>query len=334
MTFRILASTRFFDHATEQYLHDQGCEVVRTGLADEVQDDVLDPVRLGELLEGVDGWIVGTAPVTRELLTSRPSVRVIARRGVGYDTVDVVAAKELGRVVTIAPGGNEPAVADHAVALMLGVAKRLREGHQALQNGRWQPLTSSELYRKTVGLIGFGRISRAVAKRVAGFDARVIAYDPFPDKAAAEELGVEFVDLDQILSESDFVSLHLPLNHDTRYLIDAKALAMMKPTAIVVNTSRGGLIDEDALYTALAQRRLGGAGLDVFEGEVDASKRRAAQNLLDLPNVIGSAHAAGSSEEGLQRTNRIAADTVLAVLHGRNPEKQCIVADGRSPRQS
>lgn len=334
MTFRILASTRFFDHATEQYLRDQGCEVVRTGLADEVQDDVLDPVRLSELLDGVDGWIVGTAPVTRELLTSRPSVRVIARRGVGYDTVDVDAAKELGRVVTIAPGGNEPAVADHAVAMMLGVAKRLREGHQAVQHGSWQPLISSELYRKTVGLIGFGRISRGVAKRVAGFDARIIAYDPFPNVTAAEDLGVEFVDLDEVLSKSDFVSLHLPLKSDTRHLIDAKALAKMKPTSIVVNTSRGGLIDEDALYMALAQRRLGGAGLDVFEGEADASKRGAAQNLLDLPNVIGSAHAAGSSEEGLQRTNRIAAATVLAVLHGGNPEKQCIVADGRTSGQS
>ncbi|MCY1315304.1 Hydroxypyruvate reductase [compost metagenome] len=329
MAFRVLVSTRFFDQATEQYLREQGCEVVRTGLADDIQDDVLDPARLIELLEGVDGWIVGTAPVTRELLAKHPSIKVIARRGVGHDTVDTVAAKDLGRVVTIAPGGNEPAVADHTVAMMLGVAKRLREAHQALQAGKWQPLTSGELYQKTVGLVGFGRIARAVAKRVAGFDARIITYDPFPNNAVAAELGVEFLDLDRLLAESDYISLHLPLNEKTRHLIGQSAFSRMKSTAILVNTSRGGLVDEEALHAALVDRRLGGAGIDVFEGEADQSKRGIAERLVSLPNVIASAHAAGSSEEGLQRTNRIAAQAVLAVLRGGDPDKHCIVVDGR-----
>lgn len=330
MRFKVLASTRFFDQATEAYLREQNCDVVRTGLADDVQDDVLEPARLAELLEGVDGWIVGTAPVTRELLNAFPNLKVIARRGVGYDTVDTVAAKDLKRVVTIAPGGNEPAVADHAVAMMLAVAKRLREGHQALQNGKWQPLTSSELYQKTVGLIGFGRISQAVAKRVAGFDARIISYDPFPNTAAAEQLGVEFVDLSCLIQESDYVSLHIPLTDATRHLLNAAMFEGMKPTAIVVNTSRGGLIDEDALYAALLGNKLGGAGIDVFEGEADVSKRGVAERLLKLPNVIASAHAAGSSQEGLRRTNHIAANTVLAVLRGGVPERQCVVVDGRN----
>jgi D-3-phosphoglycerate dehydrogenase len=329
MAFRILASTRFFDDATEQYLREHGCEVVRTGLAKDVQDDMLEPACLDAILEGVDGWIVGTALVTRALLEAHPSVKVIARRGVGHDTVDSVAAWELGRVVTIAPGGNEPAVADHAVALMLGVSKRLREGHQALQNGNWQPLMSSELYQKTVGLIGFGRVACAVAKRVAGFDTRIVAYDPHPNQAAADELGVEFIPFDRLLSESDFLSLHLPLTHDTRHFIGREALLLAKKTAILVNTSRGGLIDEEALLEALRAGKLGGAGLDVFEAEADHACRPVAEALFELTNVVASAHAAGSSDGGLQRTNKIAAGTVLNVLRGGTPEPQFIVVDGR-----
>lgn len=328
--YKVLASTRFFDHDTEQYLRQQGCEVVTTGLADDVQDDMLDPVRLHALLDNVDGWIVGTAPVTRELLMVHPRLQVIARRGVGYDAVDTKAAEELGRVVTIAPGGNEPAVADHAVAMMLCVAKRLRESHASLQGGKWQPLAGSELYGKTVGLVGFGRIAKAVARRVAGFDTRIIAHDPFQDKAAAATFNVEFVDLAGLFAESDYISLHVPLMTTTRHLVNAQAISRMKSSAILINTSRGGLIDEQALLAALLEGRLGGAGLDVFEGEADMSCRAIAQELFKRPNVIASAHAAGSSEEGLQRTNRIAANTVLNVLRGEALPSQYVVVDGRA----
>lgn len=328
MAFNVLVSTRFFDLAAEQLLRDNGCEVTRTGLPDDVQDDTLGDAALNRLLEGADGWIVGTAPVTRDLLLAHPGLKVIARRGVGYNTVDVDAARELRRFVTIAPGGNEPAVADHAVGMMLDIAKRLHEGHLAMQAGRWSPLVGTELFGKTVGLVGFGRIAQAVAKRVKGFDTTILAYDPYPNQAAAEAVGARFVDLSELLAESDYVSLHLPLTKDTQHLIGREALSTMKAGAILINTARGGLIDEAALLDALKEGHLTGAGLDVFEGEADPRRRDTILELIALPNVIATAHAGGSSDEGLSRTNRISAQTVIDVLHGRPPQPQCVVVEG------
>lgn len=325
MAFQILASTRFFDAEAEQLLVDHGCEVRRTGLSQDVQDDTIAPGELDRLLAGIDGWIVGTALVTRDLLTKHPQLKVIARRGVGYDTVDVTAARELGRRVIISPGGNEPAVADHAVGMMLALAKRLREGHLAMQANRWSPLVGTELCEKTVGLVGFGRIAQAVGRRVRGFDANVLAYDPHPNNEAANAIGARFVEMPELLGKSDYISLHLPLTEQTRHLFDRNRMLQLKRGAILVNTARGGLIDEAALVDLLRSNHLMGAGLDVFEGEADPSKREHIKELIALPNVIASAHSAGSSREGLMRTNRLAAKSVLDVLNGREPSPQCVV---------
>jgi D-3-phosphoglycerate dehydrogenase len=336
MSRRVLVSTRYFDATGERRLIEGGCEVVRTGLPDNAQDDTLPPERLDELLTGVAGWIVGTAPVTRARLAAHPGLRIIARRGVGYDTVDVEAVRAFNRTLTIAPGGNEPAVADHAVGMMLALAKRLRDGHLALQANRWTPLVGTELYGKTVGLIGLGRIARAVARRLTGFDGTVIAYDPMVDAETAASAGVRLVGMEELLAESDYISLHLPLTPETRHLIDAAALARTKPGVILVNTARGGLIDESALADALASGRVGGAGLDVFEGEADPEQRGSILRLLADPNVIATAHAAGSSREGLERTNVIAAQCVIDALNGELPPSHCVVVEGdlrsRDPR--
>lgn len=330
MAFRIFASTRYFDLDTQNYLESQGCEVLRSGLPDGEQDDRLDPDILNDRLKDIDGWIVGAVRVTRSLLEAHPSIKVIARRGVGYNNVDIESARALRRVVTIAPGGNEPAVADYAIAMMLAVARRLREGHDTLRAGKWQPLVGVELYKKTVGIIGFGRIGRMVAKRLSGFDAKILAYDPFFDKVSAESFGVNLTDLETLLRESDFISLHLPLTQKTHHIIDQNAFTKIKPSAIIINTARGGLIDEEALLLALKNGCLGGAGLDVFEGEANHASRSILEDLLSLQNVVASAHAAGSSKEGLQRANRIAAESVLKVLRGEPLAKDYIVVDGRS----
>lgn len=328
MSRRVLVSTRYFDAAGERRLAEAGCTVIRTGLPDNVQDDTLPPERIYELLTDVDGWIVGTAPVTRALLAAHPGLRVVARRGVGYDAVDVDAVRALGRTLTIAPGGNEPAVADHAVGMMLALAKRLREGHLALEADRWSPLVGTELYGKTVGLVGLGRIARAVARRLTGFDGTIIAYDPMVSPEAASAAGVRLVGMDDLLAESAYISLHLPLTPETRHMIDAAALAKTKPGVILVNTARGGLIDESALANALDSGQVGGAGLDVFEGEADPGQRASILRLLAAPNVIATAHAAGSSREGLERTNAIAAQCVIDVLNGVTPPRHCVVAEG------
>src|ERR1700687_1930792 len=273
MSRTVLATATFFDEAAIAFLKANNCNVVLSGLPPGAPDTSLTRERVFELLRDVDGWIVATAPVTREMLTSFPKLSVIAKRVVGYDQVDVAAAKELGRVVTFAPGGNGPSVGDHTIALMLGVAKNLCEFRELMRAGDWSVQPVTELYRKTVGLVGLGRIGRGVAQRLKGFEATILAYDEIPDQAYASANGIRFVGLPYLLRESDYVSLHLPLTPASRHLIDESALASMKQTAIVVNTARGGLIDEAALLEALRAGKLGGAGLDVFLGEQDPAER-------------------------------------------------------------
>jgi D-3-phosphoglycerate dehydrogenase len=326
----VLVTSTFFDEAASAFLKAHNCKVVLSGLGPGVPDTSLSNERVFELLRGANGWIVATAPVTRQMMESFPELLVIAKRGVGYDQVDVAAARELGRVVTFAPGGNGPSVGDHTIALMLAVAKRLCEFQERMRAGDWSVQPVSELYRKTVGLVGLGRIGRGVAQRLNGFEATILAYDEIPDQVYASAHGIRFVDFPYLLGESDYISLHLPLTPASRHLIDERALASMKETAILINTARGGLIDEAALLKALRAGKLGGAGLDVFWGEQEPSGRTVAEELMRLPNVVVTPHVAGASREGLARGNMLAAQGIVAVLDGGMPAAECLVTDGRS----
>lgn len=323
---RVVITTRLFDDAATRYLEAHGCEVVPSGLPSDALDTHIPDARLAELLDGSAGWIVGQRAVTEDVLKAFPDLKVIARRGVGVDKVNVEAARALGRVVTIAAGANDVSVADHTLALMLALARRLSESQARMQAGDWRVLAGTDLTEKTVGLVGFGRIARAVARRVRGFDAQILVATPRPDPEAE---GVRFVDLATLLRESDHVSLHLPLGPATRHLIDSAALAQMKPSAFLINTARGGLIDEDALLAALRSGQIAGAGLDVFEAEIDPAFRPVADALLSEPNVVATPHAAGSSAEALARGNLISAQCVVSVLDGGDPPSGCVVADGR-----
>ncbi|MDQ0505697.1 phosphoglycerate dehydrogenase [Xanthobacter agilis] len=323
---KVLVTTRLFDDAATHHLVARGCTVVPSGLAPDALDTDISDADLDRLLDGAAGWIVGQRAVTRAVLARHPGLKVIARRGVGYDRVDVAAAEDLGRVVTIAAGANDAAVADHTLALMLAVLRRLRESAAALAAGDWRVVSGSDLYGKTVGLVGFGRIARQVARRLHGFDVRVLVETPRPDFAAA---GVTYVTLPELLASSDVVSLHAPLGPTTLHLLNGETLGRMKPGAVVVNTARGGLIDDAALLVALAAGRLGGAGLDVFEAETDPALRPVAEALVARPDVVASAHAAGSSREALARGNMISAHCVIAALLGEEMPAGCLVVDGR-----
>src|SRR6202790_1328009 len=263
----VLITATHFDDAATTYLEARNCTVRTSGLAPGVPDTTLSTERLFELLTGADAWIVATARVTRDTLKKFPLLKVIAKRGVGYDQVDVKAAQELGRVVTIAPGGNEPSVGDHTIALMLAVGRRVCEFRDRMRSGDWSLQTVTELYRKTVGIVGLGRIGRGTAQRLKGFETTILAFDEKPDQDYANALGIRFVDLPHLYRESDYISLHLPLTPSSRNLIDEVALAAMKETAILVNTARGGLVDEAALLRALRAGKIAGAGLDVLLGE-------------------------------------------------------------------
>lgn len=326
---RVVVTQRFFDQATIDYLEGAGCEVVQADLPPGQADGNLGHDDLITHLQGAAGWIVGHAHVTRELLAALPDLRIISRRGVGYDRVDLAAVRDFGKVACIAVGGNHESVADHTIALMLAVGHRFRETQARMINGDWSILLGTDLYRKTVGVIGLGRIGKSLVQRLNGFETNVLALSGAPDEDYAARSGVTYVTLDELLVRSDYVTIHAPLTPETRFIIDRAALARMKPSAFLINAARGGLVDDAALLEALQSNAIAGAGLDVFLSESEPALKPATQALLELPNVVATPHAAASSREGLDRTNMVAARCVVAVLDGGDPPAECVVADGR-----
>ena len=263
-------------------------------------------------LAGVSASLAGSEPYTRHVIESCPQLAVIARNGVGYDAVDVAAATERGVAVAITPGANHESVAEHTLALMLTLARSIVPQHAAIAAGGWRRDMGLPLRGRTLGLIGLGRIGREVAIRAAAFRMRVLACDPAADGEFARQRGIELVKLDDLLRASDFVSLHLPFTSDCRHLIDARALSLMKPSAFLINTARGGLVCEDALVTAVKERRLAGAGLDVFADEPPPANHP----LLGLENVICTAHTAGVDAQALADAALIAAQAIVALSRG------------------
>jgi phosphoglycerate dehydrogenase-like enzyme len=269
------------------------------------------PAELRDLVADCVAAIASTDPFDHSVFEVAAKLRVIARVGVGTDSIDLRAATETGVVVTTTPGTNEETVADHTLAMMLALVRRLVDNDAAVRRGEWNragPLTGWDLHGKTVGLIGYGAIGRAVARRLQGFGTRIIVSDP----AITHGDGVEVVTMDELLEAVDVASLHLPLSESTRGLIGRPELARMRPEAIIVNTSRGGLIEEGSLIEALEGGWLRGAALDVFDQEPPPSSR-----LFSLPNVVLTPHIAGISVESISRMLRAAAKSVVDVLEGR-----------------
>ena len=266
------------------------------------------------LSHDVSAAIVSTDPFTVEVLRDSPSLQVIARVGVGTDSIDVTAATDLGVAITTTPGANEETVADHAIALMLALLRRVPEQDAAVRRGEWNrtgPHTPLLLTGCTVGLIGYGHIGQLVARRLAGFDVELLVADP----ALAGSQSPRVMELDELLASSDVVSLHVPLIPTTRHLIDARALRLMQPHAILVNTSRGGVIDESALIQALDDGVIAGAALDVFEVEPPHDSP-----LLAMPNVVVSPHVGGLSTKSVDVMISRATASVIDVLEGRVPD--------------
>lgn len=272
---------------------------------------------LVEAARDVDGILARAAVITEDVLTS-PDLKIVSRHGVGYETVDVDACTRLGIAVTISGDANAQAVSEHAFALIMAVARNLRTADRIVHAHSWDRdgVVAVELHRKMLGIVGLGRIGSRLARQAGGFDMNVLVHDPYATDDAIAAAGATRVPLDDLLSQSDFVSLHVPMTDETRGIIGAPELSLMKPTAVIVNTSRGGLIDEAALYDALVAGKLGGAGLDVFESEPPEE----GNPLLGLDNVLCSPHVAGQTAEALVRTSIAAAQNVLAVFRGEVPD--------------
>jgi len=292
-----------------QLLEDRGLTLVPNTTGATLTED-----QLMTLIGDIDAIIAGTEPITARVLAAAPRLRIVARRGVGFDSVDLAAATARGVVVTVTTGVLTDAVADHALTLLLAVARQITRFDRLVKAGGWERTPSLEVNGRTLGIVGFGAIGRAVARRGAGFGMRLLAYDTVPYPAAAKALGVELCDLDTLLAASDFVTLHVPLGPNTRGLIGDAALRRMRPTAVLINTSRGGVVDEAALASALRERRLAGAGLDVFENEP-----RPNPALVLLENVIATPHVASYTSDTLARMDQACVEAVLAVLAGERP---------------
>jgi phosphoglycerate dehydrogenase-like enzyme len=272
------------------------------------------PEELLVLSADVAGAICSTDPFTREVLRDSPNLQVIARVGVGIDSIDAAAATEMGVAITTTPGANEETVADHAIAMMLGLLRRIPGNDASVRKGEWNrtgPHTPRQLTGCTVGLIGYGHIGRLVARRLAGFDVELLVSDP----ALGQSSSPRSVELAELLARSDVVSLHTPLIPATHHLIDQAALQLMQPHAVLVNTSRGGVVDEAALIQALNEGVIAGAALDVFETEPPGTSP-----LFAMPNVVVSPHVGGLSTKSVDVMVRMATASVIDIIEGRVPE--------------
>jgi len=328
---KVVVTQKFFDEGAIAYLQDKAIEVEIAVLPHNISEADLDLEDIRRLLQGAGGWVVGHARITREVLAALPDLAIISRRGVGYEKVDTEAAREMGKVVAIAAGGNDASVADQAIGMMISLGRRFEEARRAMTHGKWSILVGTELFRKTVGIVGFGRIGRSLAKRLQGFEAEILVCSPRLDQADIDAYGLKQVDLETLLKESDYISVHAPLTPQTRHMIDAQAIEMMKPTAILLNTARGGLVDDQALLEALERGRILGAGLDVYESESDPSKQHITDALIARHDVVAAPHAGASTQEALERTNMIAAICAAEVIDGRAPPRECVIVDGRAP---
>ena len=265
------------------------------------------------LLAECEGFIAGLDFVTRKVIENAPKLKVISRYGAGVDRVDLAAAKEKGVVVCNTPGVNANAVADLAFGLLLCIARKLPLLDRKTKEGEWTRSTGFELYGKTIGILGLGAVGKAVAKRAAGFSMKIMAYDPFINLEYTEANGIIAAAFDKVIKEADFISLHLPLMDETRNIISGELMKTMKKGAVLLNTARGGLIDENAAYELLKSGHLGGLGLDAFEAEPPG-----ASPLFTLENVVTTPHTGAHTTEATAAMADLSVKNLIDVLSGRS----------------
>lgn len=270
---------------------------------------ILTKQEMQALIQDVEGIIVGVDPLDQDVLQQASQLKVISKYGVGTDNIDLETARENNIIVTVTEDANTNAVAEYTVTLMLAVMRRIIEIDQKCRQSDWRKLTSFEMSGKTLGIIGLGNIGKRVIQLLCGYDLNLLAYDIDRDEAFAAKHNVSYVTFDTLLKESDFISLHAPLNERTHHMISHDQFAMMKENAIIVNTARGGLIDEQALLTVLKDNRIWGAGLDVFEEEPPQEKA-----FFNLSNLVIGSHCAASTYEAINNMSYMASSNILKYL--------------------
>lgn len=310
--YKVLVGSRSFGRGCPEVvdlLTQAGCQVIPNDVGRAYTED-----ELIARIPGIDAFITGVDPITACVLDAADRLRVISKHGVGVDNVDLAAAAARGIAVGVAAGTIQDSVADLTLGLMLALARRIPQADASLKAGQWKRHLGTELRGKVLGIVGLGRVGKGVCRRAKGFGVEVITTDVYHDTAFAEQWGVEFVELDELLARADFVSLHAPLSDSTWALIGAPELVRMKPTAYLINTARGGLVDEEALAEALQAGKLAGAAADVFVQEPPGD-----HPLLWLNNFIATSHVGGYTAEGLRRMGEVTAENVIRVLRGQRP---------------
>ena len=268
------------------------------------------------LLKDVDGYIAGLDEIDSSALEAADRLRIIARYGVGIDRVDVAAATAKGIVVTNTPGANSAAVAELTIAFILSLARHIIRASEAVRRGEWPVLDGIGIRGKTVGLIGFGSAGREVARRLKGFDCRLLAFDPYVQTEIDDKYGVRLVPLETLITEADFLSLHAPATEATVGMVNEELLERMKKGAFLINTARGDLVDEPALIAALESGHLQGAALDCFSQEPPDRNSR----LFQLPSIIFTPHTAAHTDDAMNQMGSTALGCCLAGLRGETPE--------------
>lgn len=313
---RVLVTSRLFGRTTpEAYelLKQEGLDVrvAQDHAGDWGEEEIV------AALEGSQGMILGAdEPMTKKALYSLPQLKVLSRHGVGFDNIDVKAATERGIVVAITAGANDNSVADLTMGLIICVARRIPSFDNFIRRGEfWKRKPGNDVYGKTLGLIGMGRIGKSLARRASGFDLKIIAYDVIRDEEFAARYRIEYLPLEEVLSRSDFVSIHLPSSAQTAKFIGERELRMMKGSAYLINTARGSVVNETALIRALQEGWIAGAGLDVFEKEPPDQDHP----LFSLENVVLTPHIGGASLAAMRAMSLDSAMNAVRVLRGEPP---------------
>lgn len=309
MRERILTTPRSYGKNMPELfecLEAAGYEVVRN-----TTGGILEKEQMKALISDCVGIIVGVDPLDAEVLAAAPKLRAISKYGVGVDNIDLDYCKDHGITVSRAVGANSEAVADYAVALMLAVARRVPMIDRKCRELNWGKITTRDVSHATLGLFGLGAIGKNVARRAQGFGMKVMAYDPYWPEDFARENSIERANAEAIFQQADFISLHLPLTPETEGFVGERELSMMKPTAILINTARGGLVDEKALLRALKENRIYGAGLDAFAHEPPEDDA-----WFSLDNVVLGSHCAASTIGATENMGRMATENIIRDLKG------------------
>jgi D-3-phosphoglycerate dehydrogenase / 2-oxoglutarate reductase len=310
-----------FTESTEGPVYGLDDEIIRRAGGKLLYVNALSQAERAALARFAEVLVIGSAPMTREFLSILPELKGLVRGGIGVDTVDVAAATDLGIVVANVPDFCTQEVAEHTLALILAVARKITRVDRCVRAGQWRGLVRSQIlpiYRlsgQTLGVIGMGKIGRSVAEKAQALGMKIVGFDPYLSPGAAATIGAPLLSLDELLQQADVVSLHVPLTSETRHLINARTLALMKPQSILINVARGAIVDEAALQMALECGHLAGVGLDVLEQEPPS----ASNGLFSFENVVFTSHYASCSVEAFSDLRRQVSEQVAEILRGKSP---------------